>query len=340
MKINVFNPGNTAATHRVNEAKQMTLSNIVEYLAQGTKPLGWLTSLSLGGLKVPYDDAHKLLASVGIANTQDVLAPIRAGHAFRAALSDFEEEIELEDSVEKWQTEAVGGKRFITYRRLEANTNTVIEAHKVAEVWMDDAQNMDYEILPAHPRLSAEVVSYLILLQHQFQERKTHYYRQHFYYLLMNMIAEIGSIKWSDNSLYFVPTSQTKGLERIEAIIRGLQPYKTTNHKSALLCVPIPDVEAVAGVTLQGGYREAIEEKLEESVNEQLNEMLDELKELMGRDDARDSTKTRRVKQCFDKLEQLRKMADEYSSVLERKMNKVFAKLEVAEGAIKKMVEI
>lgn len=312
----------------------MKLDDVVASLSEGLEPLGWIVSFSLGGIRVPVDDAKKILNQIG-ESPDKWLTPIRKAQAYRSALSQFSVEEQTSTSIVTWRIERINKIDYLIRQQTDTVEPYSIHICKVAEIVLDE--NLEIQVKILDEQYAQDVRPHILALVKEYDERKTHYYHQHFRYMISKMLEQLDSIRWSGNSTYFVPVHHTDKLNRIRLLMNQIEPYKTTYHKSGLLCIPIPDVEKRLGYQ-SSGFRASVEDNLVAHIKEELDEMVAKVKEVFANKNSRNLTKTRHVKEFGERIEQLRGMVSTYEAILQRDLIAAFALIDNAQRALDEML--
>ena len=311
------------------------LNDMLESLAQGLRPLGWIVSFSLGEVRVPADEANKILIEIG-ENPGKWLTPISEAQAYRSALSQFSIENKTYDGdkiteIERWEIERIAGDDYLTHRVIHVD-EVNSRSKRVAKISLDEQGALKIKFTNDGFRDSTSV--YIDMLAKEYDERKTHYYSQHFRYIFLKMLEDLDSVRWSGNSTFFVPVRHTQRLECIESLMSKITPFRTTSHRSGLLCVPIPDM----GV-MDDNFKLYIEDNLMTHIAEESDQVIDELKKVLERENSRESTRVRRIKESVQRLERLSDKVAQYSNLLGKKMPLISDKIVMTKSKLSAIVD-
>lgn len=304
----------------------MKLDDVAVSLSEGLDPLGWIVSFSLGGIRVPVNDAKNILTQIG-ESPDKWLTPIREAQAYRSALSQFFVEEQRNEAVVKWQIERIAKVDYLICQQTDIVEPHSIRLSKVAELKLDE--NCELQAVILDDQLGQGARPHILGLVKEYEERKGHYYHQHFRYILVKMLEQLDSIRWSGNSTYFIPVHHTDKLNRVRLLMNELEPYKTTFHKSGLLCVPIPDVEKRLGPQ-PSGFRVSVENNLIVYLTEELTQMKSKLQDVLESESSRTLTKTRHIREFGERIDELRAMVTCYRGILQRDLSEAFALIDEA----------
>lgn len=337
--------------------KPLTLNEIQQTLSTGVELLGWIVSLSLGGMRVPIEDAHNIISDNGY-NYDDWIRPPHPADAFRQTMGAFGCDItqsvtrpvvEVDGSFQtkvtnishKYEIEKTGKVYYMTYHLIDPDHIVKIDAQKVARFeFNDDTKEIKVVYLDTPHR---EMAATFILkvdpdkrtpgILQDFEIRKTHYHHMHMREFLNKAIEQLLAVKWADNGTYFVPNQKTNDLSRIKSIVEGLMPYKTTDHKTNVTMIPLPDVEAIIGSRNGGGFRQTVADALKVDLEAKLKDIVAEMAKTL-QSDSKNKIKFRNLKQFDENMQEYAAQIEEYKSLVNVSLEPVELLLQIAKAQI------